>query len=54
MCAAERAAEPWLERGQAETLYNQVLVESEFLGVAAHVSLSCIDRMHDRCIKCIG
>lgn len=36
--AAEAAAEPWLERGQAELLYNQICVESEFLGVpgAAH------------------
>ena len=29
--AAEAAAEPWLARGEAELLYNQVLVESDFL-----------------------
>ena len=29
---AEVAAEPWLEPGAAELLYNQVTTESEFLG----------------------
>ena len=30
----EALAEPWMERGEAELLYQQVLIESEFLGVA--------------------
>ena len=38
------AAEPWLERGEAELLYSQVVTESEFLGARGSEARPIISR----------